>query len=111
MNPKPLVALNHFTVPLAITSSPRDQKQKRTAGPRKPACPMGARYAVWGALDSSNDTGILAENDHYRGAFAVFACFAIIYRPVVRKRRSVAVPQNQETLGRWAAEWLNLEPN
>jgi hypothetical protein len=23
-----LVALNHFTVPLAITSSPRDQKQK-----------------------------------------------------------------------------------
>jgi hypothetical protein len=27
MNPKPLVALNHFTVPLAITSSPRDQNR------------------------------------------------------------------------------------
>src|SRR6195952_1947683 len=24
MNPKPLVGLNHFTVPLAITSSPQD---------------------------------------------------------------------------------------
>jgi hypothetical protein len=38
----------------------------------------GPRYAVWGALDSLNHIGILAENDHYRGAFAVFACFAII---------------------------------
>src|SRR3979411_1793862 len=28
INPKPLVGLNHFTVPLAITSSPRDQKNK-----------------------------------------------------------------------------------
>jgi hypothetical protein len=41
---------------------------------------MTARYAVWGALDSSNDIRILAENDHYRGAFAAFACFATIYR-------------------------------
>jgi hypothetical protein len=39
-----------------------------------------ARYAVWAALDSSNDTGIPAENDHYRGAFVVFARFAIICR-------------------------------
>jgi hypothetical protein len=39
---------------------------------------MGSRYAVWGTLDSLNDTGISAENDHYRGAFAFFACFAII---------------------------------
>jgi hypothetical protein len=38
----------------------------------------GPRYAVWGTLDSLNHIGILAENDHYRGAFAVFACFAII---------------------------------
>jgi hypothetical protein len=31
-------------------------------------------------LDSLNDTGISAENDQYRGAFAVFACFDIIFR-------------------------------
>src|ERR1700733_12276904 len=99
MNPKPLVALNHFTVPLAITSSPRDQKQKRTAGPRKPACPMGARYAVWGALDSSNDIRILAENDHYRGAFAVFACFPIIYRDA----------RAQKAIGRCSPEPANAE--
>src|ERR1700722_20630324 len=79
MNPKPLVALNHFTVPLAITSSPRDQKKKRTAGPRKPACPICTRYAVWNALDSSNDIMIPAENDHYRGAFAAFAIFTTIF--------------------------------
>jgi hypothetical protein len=30
-------------------------------------------------LDSLNDTGIPAENDQYRGAFAVFACFNIIF--------------------------------
>jgi len=30
-------------------------------------------------LDSLNDIGISAENDQYRGAFAVFACFAIIF--------------------------------
>jgi hypothetical protein len=29
-------------------------------------------------LDSLNDTGISAENDQYRGAFAVFACFPAI---------------------------------
>jgi len=40
----------------------------------------GARYAVWAALDSANDTRIPAENDHYRGAFVVFARFAIICR-------------------------------
>jgi hypothetical protein len=38
----------------------------------------GARYAVNAMLDSLNDTGISAENDQYRGAFAVFACFDII---------------------------------
>jgi hypothetical protein len=31
-------------------------------------------------LDSLNDTGISAENDQYRGAFAVFARFDIIFR-------------------------------
>jgi hypothetical protein len=30
-------------------------------------------------LDSLNDTAISAENDQYRGAFAVFACFDIIF--------------------------------
>jgi hypothetical protein len=30
-------------------------------------------------LDSLNDTGISAKNDQYRGAFAVFACFGIIF--------------------------------
>jgi hypothetical protein len=39
---------------------------------------MRARYAVWGTLDSLNDIGIPAENDHYRGAFAVFAHFGAI---------------------------------
>jgi uncharacterized membrane protein len=29
-------------------------------------------------LDSLNDTGISAENDQYRGAFAVFACLDVI---------------------------------
>src|SRR5579859_474866 len=48
------------------------KKQKRTAGPRKPACPTAARYALWGALDSANDRRIPAENDQYRGEFAVF---------------------------------------
>src|SRR4029077_4779246 len=38
----------------------------------KPAYPTGARYAVWGTLDSLNDKGISAENDQYRGAIAVF---------------------------------------
>ena len=76
MNPNPLVALNHFTVPLAITSSPREQKnKKRTPGPRKPACPTDAGYAVWGALDSLNDSGISAENDRYRSPFAAFCLF------------------------------------
>jgi hypothetical protein len=40
----------------------------------------GARYAVWTALDSANDTGIPAENEHYRGVFVVFDRFAIICR-------------------------------
>jgi hypothetical protein len=31
-------------------------------------------------LDSLNDIEISAENDHYRGAFAHFACFTIIWR-------------------------------
>jgi hypothetical protein len=39
--------------------------------------PDGARYAVWATLDSLNDTGISAENAHYRGALAVFAGSAI----------------------------------
>jgi hypothetical protein len=63
-------------VPLAITSSPQEQKnKKRTPGPRKPACPTDAGYAVWGALDSLNDKGISTENDHYRGAFTAFRLF------------------------------------
>jgi len=33
---------------------------------------------VYDTLDSLNDIRISAENDHYRGAFAFFACFAII---------------------------------
>jgi hypothetical protein len=63
---------------------------------------MGARYAVWGALDSSNDIRILAENDHYRGAFTVFACFAIIW--LVRRWGSAGIP-----VPPMAARWLNLE--
>jgi hypothetical protein len=79
MNPKPLVALNHFTVPLAITSSPQDQKIiTNRRSPQNRACPTGARYAVWGTLDSLNDIGISAENVIYRSAFALFAYFAII---------------------------------
>jgi hypothetical protein len=31
-------------------------------------------------LDSLNDTANSAKNDQYRGAFAVFACFDIIFR-------------------------------
>src|ERR1700734_4011147 len=80
MNPKPLVALNHFTVPLAITSSPRDQKIQTNFRSPQTGMSDGARYAVWAALDSANDTLIPAENDHYRGAFVVFARFAIICR-------------------------------
>jgi hypothetical protein len=37
-----------------------------------------ARYAVKGKLDSLNHTGISAENEHYHGAFVVFAAFPII---------------------------------
>jgi hypothetical protein len=37
-----------------------------------------ARYAVTAKLDSLNDIRILAENDHYHGAFASFARFAMI---------------------------------
>jgi hypothetical protein len=39
---------------------------------------MRARYAVWGALDSSNSIGISAENDQYRTALMFFARFAVI---------------------------------
>jgi hypothetical protein len=39
-----------------------------------------ARYAVTVKLDSLNDIRILAENDHYHGAFAFFARFAMICR-------------------------------
>jgi hypothetical protein len=78
MNPKPLVALNHFTVPLAIASSPRDQKNNELPIPAHRPCPTGARYAVWGALDSLNDIGISAENHHYRDGFGLFARLAII---------------------------------
>src|ERR1700685_3178696 len=87
MKPKPLVALNHFTVPLAITSSPRDQKRKRTAGLRKPPCPKFPRYALWGTLDSLNDSLIPAENDHYRGAFAVFDRSAVKLAHRTRTKR------------------------
>src|SRR5258708_17890270 len=63
MNPKPLVALNHFTVPLAITSSPRDQKIITNGrSPQNRHARRGARYAVWGTLDSLNDIGICGEN-------------------------------------------------
>jgi hypothetical protein len=36
---------------------------------------MRVEYAVWSKLDSLNDIGISAENDHYGGTFAVFAPF------------------------------------
>src|SRR5260370_18356865 len=79
MNPKPLVGLNHFTVPLAIASSPRDQKNNSELPvPANRPCPRRARYAVWGTLDSLNGIGISAENSHYRGAFGHFACSATI---------------------------------
>jgi hypothetical protein len=39
--------------------------------------PESTGYAGWGTLDSSKDISIPAENDHYRGAFALFADFAI----------------------------------
>jgi hypothetical protein len=51
------------------------KNKKRTPGPRKPACPTDAGYAVWGALDSLNDSGISAKIDRYRGSFAAFCLF------------------------------------
>jgi hypothetical protein len=72
MNPKPLVGLNHFTVPLAITSSPRDQKTKTDCRSPQTGISGMSRYAVWRMLDSLNDNEISAENDHYRGVFAAF---------------------------------------
>src|SRR6185437_8932250 len=48
------------------------KNRSRTASPRKPACPTGARYAVYANLDSLNDMGIPAENDHNRGEFSSF---------------------------------------
>jgi hypothetical protein len=53
--------------------------------PANRLCPTGARYAVWSTLDSLNHNGISAENDQYRGAIAVFARFAIIWRGEDRK--------------------------
>jgi hypothetical protein len=71
--------LNHFTVPLAITSSPQDQKiNNGLPVPAKTGMSADARYAVCGTLDSLNDISILAENDHYRGAQADFARFGVI---------------------------------
>src|SRR6266404_3870838 len=79
MNPKPLVALNHFTVPLAITSSPRDQKNNNEPPvPANRACPTGARYAVWSTLDSLNDIGICAE--------IVIICHFCLFRDRLRWR-------------------------
>jgi hypothetical protein len=103
-----LVALNHFTVPLAITSSPRDQKQKRTAGPRKPACPICTRYAVWNALDSSNDIRIPAENDHYRGAFAAFAIFTIIFAQRALSNGDLFRSAGMRNRGQWASFQVGL---
>jgi hypothetical protein len=40
---------------------------------------------VSGKLDSVNHSPILAENDHYRGAFAVFARFSFILWEKARK--------------------------
>jgi hypothetical protein len=75
----------------------------------------GARYAVWAALDSANDTRNPAENDHYRGAFVVFARFAIICRDVRSPEATgygSARPGNADHEGRqMAAKWLNLESN
>jgi len=72
-----------------------------------------ARYAVWAALDSANDTGIPAENEHYRGAFVVFACFAIICRAARSLNATGSVPRGRENVGhqgrQMAAKWLNLE--
>jgi hypothetical protein len=77
MNPKPLVGLNHFTVPLAITSSPRAQKNNSELPvPANRPCPTRARYAVWAELDSLNVILISAENHHFAGAFGVFAGLA-----------------------------------
>jgi hypothetical protein len=80
MNPKPLVAVNHFTVPLDITSSPQDQKILTSRRSPHAGMPEGIGYAGWGTLDSSKHISIPAKNDHYRGAFALFADFAIISR-------------------------------
>jgi hypothetical protein len=59
--------------------------------------PDGARYAVWGMLDSLNDIGISAENDHYRGAFAHFAFFAIIWRGEERKMPMFSILSNWQS--------------
>jgi hypothetical protein len=40
-------------------------------------------------LDSLNDTAISAENDQYRGAFAHFACFTMIWRGEGQKNDDV----------------------
>src|SRR5258708_20088436 len=79
MNPKPLVGLNHFTVPLAIASSPRDQKNNSELPvPANRPCPRRARYAVCGTLDSLNHIGIPAENLNIAAHFVSFAYFEVI---------------------------------
>ena len=73
----------------------------------------GVRYAVWAALDSANDTRNPAENDHYRGAFVVFARFAIICCDVGSPEATgygSTKPGNTDHEGRqMAAKWFNLE--
>ena len=59
---------------------------------------MGARYAVWGTLDSLNDTGILPKNDHYHRAFALFCGFWIIRRGKDGKMALVPTLMNGEPL-------------
>src|ERR1700736_2168141 len=49
--------------------------------------PERLRYAVWATLDSLNDTGNSAKNDHYGGAFTSFACFVVICRRQIVKIR------------------------
>src|SRR5438270_13974920 len=95
MNAKPLVGLNHFTVPLAITSSPRDQKIKRIAGPRTPARPTIRGYAVCAVLDSSNGTLILTKIDLVCGTFTPLSHFRSFLRSNAIQMTTSASPRTR----------------
>jgi hypothetical protein len=67
----------HSTFSHHVVSTGANNKSEPPVPANLP-CPTRARYAVCGALDRVNDTGISAENDHYRGTFTDSTGFAAI---------------------------------